>query len=44
MNVNEVVANRAMQLLGGKIGNQILTQIKLTGDKLVHPNDHVNMG
>lgn len=33
MNVNEVIANRAMEILGGKIG-----------DKLVHPNDHVNMG
>jgi fumarate hydratase class II len=32
MNVNEVIANRAVQLLGGKIG-----------DKEVHPNDHVNM-
>jgi fumarate hydratase, class II len=33
MNVNEVVANRATELLGGK-----------PGDKLVHPNDHVNRG
>lgn len=33
MNCNEVIANRATQLLGGKLG-----------DKLVHPNDHVNMG
>ncbi len=33
MNVNEVVANRASQLLGEKIGS-----------KAVHPNDHVNMG
>lgn len=31
MNANEVIANRAIQILGGKIG-----------DKLVHPNDHVN--
>lgn len=31
MNVNEVIANRAIQLLGGTIG-----------DKSVHPNDHVN--
>jgi fumarate hydratase class II len=31
MNVNEVISNRAIQLLGGKFG-----------DKLVHPNDHVN--
>jgi len=33
MNANEVIANRATQLLGGEIGS-----------KLVHPNDHVNMG
>ncbi|MBC75623.1 MAG: fumarate hydratase, class II [Halobacteriovoraceae bacterium] len=33
MNVNEVVANRATELLGGKLGQ-----------KLVHPNDDVNMG
>lgn len=32
MNVNEVLANRATQLLGGKIGS-----------KQIHPNDHVNM-
>jgi len=31
MNANEVIANRAAELLGGK-----------RGDKLVHPNDHVN--
>lgn len=31
MNVNEVVANRATELLGGK-----------KGDYLCHPNDHVN--
>lgn len=31
MNANEVIANRACELLGGKLG-----------DKLVHPNDHVN--
>ncbi|HEY6760590.1 MAG TPA: class II fumarate hydratase [Baekduia sp.] len=34
MNVNEVIANRASQLLGGELG---------TKDP-VHPNDHVNMG
>ena len=34
MNVNEVIANRAIQLLGGKIGSK----------KPVHPNDDVNMG
>ena len=32
MNVNEVVANRATELLGGK-----------KGEYLCHPNDHVNM-
>jgi fumarate hydratase, class II len=32
MNVNEVVANRATQLLGGNLG-----------EYKVHPNDHVNM-
>ncbi len=31
MNANEVIANRAAELLGGK-----------RGEKLVHPNDHVN--
>lgn len=34
MNANEVIANRAIELLGGEIG---------TKDP-VHPNDHVNMG
>ncbi|MQM28065.1 class II fumarate hydratase [Glycomyces albidus] len=33
MNVNEVIANRASQLLGGGLGK----------DRLVHPNDHVNL-
>lgn len=33
MNANEVIANRATQILGGEIGS-----------RLVHPNDHVNMG
>jgi fumarate hydratase class II len=33
MNANEVIANRASEILGGKLGS-----------KLVHPNDHVNMG
>lgn len=33
MNVNEVVANRAIELLGGVLGSK----------KPVHPNDHVNM-
>ncbi len=34
MNANEVIANRALELLGGKRGDKAL----------VHPNDHVNMG
>ena len=34
MNVNEVLANRAAEILGGKKGEY----------RLVHPNDHVNMG
>jgi fumarate hydratase, class II len=33
MNVNEVIANRATLILGGKLG-----------EYRVHPNDHVNMG
>ena len=33
MNVNEVLANRAAELLGGRKGDT----------RLVHPNDHVNM-
>jgi len=33
MNVNEVIANRSCELLGGKRGDY----------SLVHPNDHVNM-
>lgn len=33
MNANEVIANRAVQLRGGKVGA-----------KGVHPNDHVNVG
>lgn len=32
MNINEVIANRATQLLGGKLG-----------EYRVHPNDHVNL-
>ncbi|MDD2696178.1 MAG: aspartate ammonia-lyase [Anaerolineales bacterium] len=32
MNVNEVIANRATEMLGGELG-----------EYLVHPNDHVNM-
>ena len=34
MNVNEVIANRCIQLVGGVIGAK----------SPVHPNDHVNMG
>jgi fumarate hydratase class II len=34
MNVNEVIANRCIQLAGGTLGSQ----------SPVHPNDHVNMG
>ena len=33
MNANEVIANRATEILGGELGS-----------KLVHPNDHVNAG
>ena len=34
MNANEVIANRAIQLLGGTVGSR----------SPVHPNDHVNFG
>ncbi len=33
MNVNEVISNRAIQLVGGKLGSK----------SPIHPNDHVNM-
>ncbi|KAF3942383.1 hypothetical protein ABW19_dt0205731 [Dactylella cylindrospora] len=33
MNANEVISNRAIEILGGEIGSK----------KPVHPNDHVNM-
>lgn len=33
MNANEIIANRATEILGGRKGNK----------KIVHPNDHVNM-
>ncbi|MED7819528.1 MULTISPECIES: class II fumarate hydratase [unclassified Francisella] len=33
MNVNEVISNRAIELLGGKMGSK----------DPIHPNDHVNM-
>jgi len=32
MNVNEVIANRAIKMMGGKLGSK----------KPIHPNDHVN--
>jgi len=34
MNANEVISNRAIQILGGELGSK----------EPVHPNDHVNMG
>ena len=34
MNMNEVISNRAIELLNGEIGSK----------KPIHPNDHVNMG
>ncbi|KAK9810378.1 hypothetical protein WJX72_009737 [[Myrmecia] bisecta] len=34
MNANEVIANRAIEMLGGKLGDK----------SVVHPNDHVNCG
>jgi fumarate hydratase class II len=35
MNVNEVIANRAIEILGGD---------RFSKEKSIHPNDHVNMG
>ncbi len=35
MNANEVIANRAIELIGGD---------RFQADKPIHPNDHVNMG
>jgi fumarate hydratase class II len=35
MNVNEVIANRAIELAGGD---------RFAAEKPIHPNDHVNMG
>ena len=32
MNANEVIANKAIEILGGKVGSK----------DPVHPNDHVN--
>jgi len=34
MNANEVISNRAIQIMGGEVGSKTP----------VHPNDHVNMG
>jgi fumarate hydratase class II len=34
MNANEVISNRAIELMGGEMGSK----------KPIHPNDHVNMG
>jgi len=34
MNTNEVISNRSVELMGGKLGDK----------PLVHPNDHVNKG
>ena len=34
MNANEVISNRAIEILGGEVGSK----------SPVHPNDHVNMG
>ena len=34
MNANEVIANRAIEILGGALGDK----------SVVHPNDHVNKG
>lgn len=34
MNVNEVISNRAIEMMGGQMGSK----------QPVHPNDHVNMG
>ncbi|MDG2127262.1 MAG: class II fumarate hydratase [Fuerstiella sp.] len=35
MNVNEVISNRAIEILGGD---------RFAAEKTIHPNDHVNMG
>lgn len=34
MNANEVIANRGIEILGGKLGDK----------SVIHPNDHVNKG
>ncbi len=44
MNVNEVIANRASELLGGAPGQQAPGQQAPGQQRLVHPNDHVNRG
>ena len=38
MNMNEVVANRAVEILGGEVG-----KVEAGQKVKVHPNDHVNM-
>lgn len=35
MNVNEVISNRAIEMMGGD---------RFAAEKAIHPNDHVNMG
>ncbi|MGB7329718.1 MAG: lyase family protein, partial [Rubripirellula sp.] len=35
MNINEVISNRAIEIVGGD---------RLATEKPIHPNDHVNMG
>ena len=35
MNANEVISNRAIELIGGD---------RFDAEKPIHPNDHVNMG
>tara|TARA_R110002049_G_scaffold2750_2_gene21445 strand:+ start:224455 stop:225879 length:1425 start_codon:yes stop_codon:yes gene_type:complete len=35
MNINEVISNRATEIAGGD---------RMSAEKLIHPNDHVNMG
>ncbi len=35
MNVNEVISNRAIEIMGGD---------RFAKEKPIHPNDHVNMG
>ena len=39
MNMNEVIANRATEILGGNFRDKANTP----KEQIVHPNDHVNM-